>query len=198
MIRVGWETDQVTAQQTSVAYWLVRFRPYVEPAVNFEFTLTIYNLYYFDFTFNIDKFMANWFVEFYLFANSRLCFLTGYQLQSILITLQTNMKFQQCYKTMIQSLCDWSQWTSASAKIFDSCSMSADEQVTVLSYNPVQSDKLESVFPAQSPYAAPPSVQPPSGTADTCIGQPNDFLTGIFPLFVNLFFSYLQNFYDLD
>jgi hypothetical protein len=66
--------------------------------------------------------------------------------------------------------------------------MSADEEVTVLSYNPVQSDKLESVLPVQSPYAAPPSLKPASG--DTCIGQPNDFLTGIFPLFVNLFFAY--------
>lgn len=182
MLRVGWETDQIVGKSgTTASYWTARFRPYAEVYVDFTTTLTLSKLIIIDLEGTIDKFMANVFQEFYLFSNGRLCLQTGAQVQSILMTLQTYLNFEQCYKTMVQSLCDWSQWTSASAKIFDTCTMSQNQQVTLVSWNPIQTDLAPTFVPKSTQYKIPSPTPPASGT-DTCFGIKKAWLTK-FPLF---------------
>ena len=51
------------------------------------------------------------------------------------------MKFQNCYKVLIQSLCDWSNWSNT-ANLLDECDAS-DEDITLYSWNPVTEDKTK-------------------------------------------------------
>lgn len=98
-------------------------------------------------TVELDEFMANLFGEFIYYENYYLCFNFGYQIETVLLTFYNLIYFQDCYKTMIQSLFDWSNWDT----IFDSetdywglldyCEDSEDEDVTVYDYNPIESDE---------------------------------------------------------
>lgn len=58
------------------------------------------------------------------------------------------MKFNQCYKIIIQSLRDWTNWTKIGKDaeyfgILDYCTLSDDEQITLYSWNPIPSDLEE-------------------------------------------------------
>lgn len=58
------------------------------------------------------------------------------------------MKFQNCYKKLINSFCDWTQWANLGLNatylfgLLDKCSASTDERVTIYSYRPVASDMI--------------------------------------------------------
>jgi hypothetical protein len=59
--------------------------------------------------------------------------------------INLSIKLRNCYKTLIQSLTDWSNWTKIGPNspyfgILDYCKSSDAEQVTVFSWNPVKSD----------------------------------------------------------
>lgn len=66
-------------------------------------------------------------------------------MKPILLTINLSIKLRNCYKTIIQSLTDWSNWTkigpnSAYFGILDYCKSSDPESITVFSWNPVASD----------------------------------------------------------
>lgn len=48
------------------------------------------------------------------------------------------MKITNCYKTIIKSLCDFTNWTSIYANKwkFDECELSGDEDVTLTNFDP--------------------------------------------------------------
>ena len=46
------------------------------------------------------------------------------------------MNFQNCYKVLIESLCDWTNWTGKYAKVLDDCNASDDEDVNLWTYSP--------------------------------------------------------------
>ncbi len=69
----------------------------------------------------------------------------GVTVKPILMSITLQIKLRNCYKTLIQSLTDWSNWTkigpnSAYFGLLDYCKTSDPEQVTVFSWNPVPSD----------------------------------------------------------
>ena len=49
------------------------------------------------------------------------------------------MKLQDCYKNVVVSLTDWSQWTDGFV-LFDDCDPSNDEEIPAYSYNPIITD----------------------------------------------------------
>jgi hypothetical protein len=143
MVKIGWATDQVFSTDGAYEYWQVRFKPYVETAVTIKLTINIDRVYYNEITLDIPKFMTNVFVESFIYSDETVCINTGWQTQDIELSVITAMKFQDCYKTIIQSLCDFTNWTSTSAKILDECTASDSQRVTVYTYNPVEEDKIE-------------------------------------------------------
>lgn len=66
------------------------------------------------------------------------------------MSAETIMKFPNCYKMVVQSLCNWQQWTDILFNpepkpylygLLDSCTMSDDSpQITVWDYQPVKTD----------------------------------------------------------
>ena len=60
------------------------------------------------------------------------------------ITLQ--LKLRNCYKVLIQSLTDWSNWSNLGTGqylwgLLDTCKNSDSESLTLFTWNPVPSDK---------------------------------------------------------
>lgn len=59
------------------------------------------------------------------------------------------MKFQECYKKLIKSLTDWTQYANLGPTseyywgLFDECSASDTVTVTAYTYRPVEEDKTE-------------------------------------------------------
>jgi hypothetical protein len=62
------------------------------------------------------------------------------------MSINLSIKLRNCYKTLIQSLTDWSNWSkvgpdTAYFGLLDYCKSSDAESVTVFSWNPVSSDQ---------------------------------------------------------
>ena len=51
------------------------------------------------------------------------------------------MKFKDCYKTIIQTLSDFSNWTSSTFNIVDKCIDSDDEDISIYTFNPIVTDQ---------------------------------------------------------
>ena len=123
---------------TAIEYWRLRLHPYTEQFVELHPELNLENIFYHEITIKAETFKASVFAELMMWYNGHICWGVGTVIEDILITVIVAMKFQDCYKTIIESLTDWSQWTNG--KLFDDCSPSNDEDITALTYNPITAD----------------------------------------------------------
>jgi hypothetical protein len=69
----------------------------------------------------------------------------GVTVQPILMTFNVQATLRNCYKTVIQSLTDWSNWQKIGFNslywgLLDYCAASQSEQVTVFSWNPISTN----------------------------------------------------------
>ncbi len=53
------------------------------------------------------------------------------------------MSFIDCYKNIIYTLCDLSNWVGPTALWIDSCDKSNDEDITLYQWNPVEEGKYD-------------------------------------------------------
>jgi hypothetical protein len=74
---------------------------------------------------------VNVFAEFRIYYDSYVCFGVGWESEDILFTIEMAQYFQNCYKTLLKSLCDFSNWRGQTAKWIDECSDSNDEEITL-------------------------------------------------------------------
>lgn len=61
------------------------------------------------------------------------------------MTLKMAMSFKDCYKNVIYTLTDWTNWFGTTAKWIDGCDNSNDEDVTIYTYNPI-TDTIENYW----------------------------------------------------
>lgn len=66
----------------------------------------------------------------------------------IKFTIETSMNFQDCYKVILESLCNFDNFNNK--KLLDACVDSNDEQVTFYTYNPITSKTDKIWFGANS------------------------------------------------
>lgn len=141
MLQVGWEIVQTfsseTISSTAIKYWNVRVKPYAQGSVYIQNILDMSKLYYNEFTVDLDSFMANLFLEIRTYYDTTFCFGVGYQTDSITFRVEMAQKFQNCYKTLIKSLCDFSNWQGTSALWLDQCELSDDVTVTLYQVDPI-------------------------------------------------------------
>jgi hypothetical protein len=84
------------------------------------------------------------------------------------MSAETIVKFPNCYKMLVQSLCDWTQWTDIIMKpgkqsyifgLLDSCTMSEDSPlITVWDYQPVKTDTGDVYFAGNNIYMASSNI----------------------------------------
>jgi hypothetical protein len=112
-------------------------------------SFNIDKLFYNDLIFDLDEFVAYLFGDIYLiFAHQpidttwenfyktlNLCWSFGYSYTDLTMAIETLFKFPSCYKMLIDSFTNWSQWTSIITKfgtkqflfgLLDMCTMSSD------------------------------------------------------------------------
>ena len=66
-------------------------------------------------------------------TTGQLCFGFGYDTDQVILQLQTMFNMQDCYKTMISDLCDWSStFMGKDAKWLDSCSPSVGSNLITI------------------------------------------------------------------
>ena len=134
-------------------------------AVTINSKFNIDRLFYNEITFQLDEVIAFYFGDLIIvykdlssttsnptdaYNTFKICYATGYNYQDISMSAETIFKFPNCYKMLVQSMCDWSQWTDILLKpgpkpylwgLLDSCTMSDDSpQLTVWDYQPVKTD----------------------------------------------------------
>ena len=85
--------------------------------------------------------MTNVFGEIVVRYDNQICLNYGWMTQDILLTLITLIKLKDCYKVVIQSLTDWSNWTGKYASLIDKCTDSASESITLYTWNPITVDQ---------------------------------------------------------
>jgi hypothetical protein len=73
------------------------------------------------------------FFELRLYYDASLCYGVGYDYDNINFKLEIAQKFRNCYKTVIKSLCDFTNWSGTTARYMDECDFS--DPVTVELYN---------------------------------------------------------------
>ena len=101
--------------------------------------LTIPYFYYNELLIDLEQFMTGVFLEFESFLDENttpyltLCFNTGWFLQPVVFHIGTAQKFYDCYKIVLKSLCDFSNWESP-VKILDKCAFSDDELLDIYDY----------------------------------------------------------------
>ena len=93
MVQVGWQTNQVFSTQSSHNYWQLTFEPYVQAYVVIEWVVEITNMYYNVFTISVPQFMTNVFLESYIYDDGTICLNTGWMVQDILLSIETDMSF---------------------------------------------------------------------------------------------------------
>jgi len=94
----------------------------------FDVRRLIYN----EFVFDLAKFRSNYFFSVIFNNATTICPGMGYETEAIDLELTTTNQFQDCYKVIVDDLCDWSaQWTGYNAKYFDECDSSQDQEVII-------------------------------------------------------------------
>src|SRR5687767_8437362 len=53
------------------------------------------------------------------------------------MTILSSASFKDCYKNILNSLCDLTNWTGQNALWIETCTDSVSEQILVYSYNPI-------------------------------------------------------------
>lgn len=148
-------------------YWAVKLKPYFETQFVAQSRIFIQDVMQIDFTFDLESFksylwgdVALWYQydstnpeNLYTanptktnYNNYFLCSDAGLTIKPILMSINFSIKLRNCYKTLIQSLTDWSNWTKIGPTtpyfgLLDYCKASDSESVTVFSWNPIASDK---------------------------------------------------------
>jgi len=110
-----------------------------------------------------------------------ICWSYGYSYTDLTMAVESLFKYPNCYKMVINSLTDWSQWTSiitnfASKQylfgLLDSCTMS-DDAVTLPFWeeSPIKEDVVDEVWASNDILSAPSG-----GTISMpAAGKPNGF-----------------------
>lgn len=146
-------------------YWSVKVKPYLETQLSIQNKIYVDQLLQLDLNFDITSFKSFLFGEgsiWYQYDSSNptipnsngmqtnyrnyfLCGGYGITVKPILMSITVAIKLRNCYKTLIQSLTDWSNWSKIDKDalyfgLLDYCRNSDSETVTVFSYNPIATD----------------------------------------------------------
>lgn len=93
-------------------------------------------------TADLDTFKSFLFGELLYFEDHSLCLNYGWETDDILFTVQMAMAFIDCYKNLIYTLTDIRNWLGPEAKWIDQCDKSNDEDITLYTWNPVETSRL--------------------------------------------------------
>lgn len=162
-----------------------RANAYVKAMFNID------KLFYNDLIFDLDEFVAYVFADIYIvyadqskqtagtsttpywkipidvYNTLNICWSYGYSYTDLTMSIESLFKYPNCYKMVIDSLTDWSQWTSIITKfgtkqflfgLLDSCTMSSDAvQLPFWEYSAISADVVDKIWARNDILSAPSS-----------------------------------------
>ena len=111
MLQVGWEYNQTFTTQTIEPYskyYQLELLPYADVQFYLQQVYDVRRLIYNEFTVDLTKFRINYFFSVIFNNNTQVCPGMGYETEAIDLELTTTSQFQDCYKVIVDDLCDWS------------------------------------------------------------------------------------------
>ena len=125
----GWKWSQATSD----GYFRYQFVPYFKPAFYLTSDFTIQRVWDSTVSFSIPEFTTEMYYSFTFSQTGQICLGIGWS--SGTISLKTQGKFTQkdCYKTLFNDLCDWSNWTGDRAMWLDYCANEASPVTVTIS-----------------------------------------------------------------
>lgn len=73
--------------------------------------------------------------------NGKLCLDIGYNTEDLLLTLKSAVNWKDCYKNLLYTVTDFSNWLGPKAQWIDFCDFHTDEDFLMYSYNPFSINK---------------------------------------------------------
>ena len=70
--------------------------------------------------------------------NGKICMDIGYNLEDILMTWKAALSYRDCYKNLLYTVTDFSNWLGPKAMWVDNCEFHSDEDMLIYSYNPFE------------------------------------------------------------
>ena len=127
-------TDVIPTSVTQMLAYQMRFRLVATVSVYIKSSFNLNDLVYNEFIFDLNQFLAFVFGDIVIvfddqtvqtagtsttplwipplvYKQPNICFDAGYNYQAISMKVTTTIKYPSCYKNVITSLGDWSQWT---------------------------------------------------------------------------------------
>ena len=108
---------EVVYYQNARKYTYLIGAPPAKPAMQLDPTQSVYTLFGYPYT-------------------GKICLDIGYNTEDILITLKSAVNWKDCYKNIIYTLFDYSNWFGPKALWLDFCDFYTDEDLLIYSYNP--------------------------------------------------------------
>ena len=132
-MKIGWDFKQVFGTDTTavntapiyyagtsisdLTYYRITLRPYADIQLYLQSVFNIKKLIYNAVTFSVPKFRLNYLLSFIVTNRYYYCPGFGRENEKISISIKNQLRFQNCYKKMIESICDRSgAWTGIDAK----------------------------------------------------------------------------------
>ena len=122
MLVSGWEWYQ----EASGTKYVLQLKPYLETQLNLNLNFVLERLTTTIFTLDMPKFKSSTFYSFLFDNTGQVCLAFGWESESISLNLDAQFEMQDCYKTMLEDLSDWtSTWRGEDAKWIDECTLSS-------------------------------------------------------------------------
>ena len=120
VLEAGYEIEQKADQEAQT--WQIVVKPYITPFFKFTSELILTRILMQNLSIEISKFTMDVFYSFLVTGESgQVCFALGWDLPEVTYTVITSFSFKNCYKTLINDLCDFSQWLSPTATWLEEC-----------------------------------------------------------------------------
>ena len=117
MLTAGWTWKQ----STSDGWIRYQIAPYFKPAFYLKSQFTLPRLHDQQITFQMPEFTTESIFSFLFSQTGQVCVGTAWSVGNIYLQTQAKFTNKDCYKTIFNDLCDWSQLTSDRAMWLDYC-----------------------------------------------------------------------------
>ena len=125
--------------QTQQRYWAIRNNIYIRQDAVLHPEIVLDKYYKGEMFLEIPKFRSNVFWEIIWFPGAEyMCLQLGFNSDPISVLLRAGFNVLECYKVIVQTFLDWSQWSPeffASGRIFDMCQSSITSNAQIYRLN---------------------------------------------------------------
>lgn len=120
-------------QNTGTDFYKIVWRPYITSQLSLKYWLEIQRFMQQQFEISLAQFQTYIFYSFIFKQTGQVCFGFGWGSDAVQVKLGTLFDFQDCYKTLIDDLCDWNKtFLGRDARWIDECKPSTGSSLVTV------------------------------------------------------------------